>query len=591
MQKKTSELPIIKKITKIAQNKWVFVGAVSLFVCLFFYQYVATQGRLIEGDFDYYAQMYEAFRISVLEYGQFPSWNPWMAGGVPLYANPQFGLISIQSVLVLIFGTIYGMKLAYVAYALAGFWGMYLLGRRVTGASKLRALLVSFIWIACGFFAGHGIMHFTFALFFLLPWLFFFVFKRHEKRSWLWFGILEALMLLSSIHYAFLMTTLVMAVFFVLTLIEFTPARGKIPIRFKIEKQDILFVLKAASVILVLAGPRFIATWVFVSNNERIIDSPEIYPTLNVLFHALFLPVGYVTATPHPLQWGWWEYSMYIGIGAGLAFLVALIVGAKNLLTKSRDTLIKNKSFFIPIAIVGVLGFLTALGDFGPLSPYNILHHLPGFTQTRVPSRWLLMSMFAILIFLMAWKKNVKIINVLLLLSVIELFCMFGPVTRPGNEQLALPPVTYSDTFVQYDNNYEHLNIKNDINQSYLHATSKNIGQIYADDSLVNTLNKVYGTKRCASNTTPNCSFVLSNNAKLTYWSPNKIVLERTGPGDIHINMNPYYAWMVNEKYVYWQFTRLDPNADFIIHDPSAKITLTYSPKFSTGWLKEKLQR
>jgi hypothetical protein len=575
------------KVVKILKNRWLFFGAVSMSVCLFFYQYLATGDKLIEGDFDYYAQVYEAFRISVLEYGQFPSWNPWMVGGLPLYANPQFGLFSIQSVLVLIFGTLYGLKLAYVMYALSGFWGMYLLGRQAVKASRLRACLIGFIWIACGFFAGHGIMHFTFALFFLLPLLILLIYRRREKWSWLWFGLLETLILLSSVHYAFLMTSLVAAVFLCLSFFEISLRKTFLHLR--VSREDMLFILKTFLVVLILAGPRLLSTLIFVSNNERIVEGGELYPRITDLFSALFLPIASYLPVPTPLQWGWWEYSMYIGMGAALAFFLCIIVSTGKLWRKSHERLLDNGGFVISIIIIGVLGVFIALGDFGTFSPYNLLHHIPGFTQTRVPSRWLLLTAFAILVFLMAWKRNPKLINTLLILSVVELFFLFGPIRRNGADQIIFSPPSYSHTFTQYDNQHQHLDMTTNINHSYYYSTRKNVGQIYADDSLVNTLNNVYGSAKCGINTNKKCDFVLSHNATIEYWSPNVIILQRQSPGSIELNMNPQADWIVNNQYVFANQKRVDPGVRFLIPDDKQQTyRLEYAPRFSPKWIQLK---
>ena len=81
-------------------------------------------------DWNYFFQVYEAVRLSILRYGQFPWWNIWCCGGVPLFANPQVGLFSINGVMVLLFGTVLGLKLSLVAHMLFGFEGMRRLLRR-----------------------------------------------------------------------------------------------------------------------------------------------------------------------------------------------------------------------------------------------------------------------------------------------------------------------------------------------------------------------------------------------------------------------------------------------------------------------------
>ena len=578
-------------IKKALSVKWIFVLVISIPILIFFFQYVVTGNRLLGGDFDYYAQMYEAFRISVLRFGQFPLWNPWMSGGLPLFANPQFGLVSIQSLLCLMFGTIYGLKLAYISYAIAGFWGMYYLGRKVIKADTLRSTLIAYIWIFSGFFAGHNISHFTFALFFLMPWIFVLIYNRKKKFAWLWLALLESLIILSSIHYAFIMTTVAAAIYFLVSLLSLKLDRKQLSVIFKLKKSDLVFVLKSVSLIVLLCAYRFILAFQYTSANSRIVDTAHMTTKPDVIFQAIFLPIGNILNIPRNIQWSWGEYSMYIGVGAGIALLVCLIMIARKVFTRSKDELYSKKNLVLPILIVGLVGLVLAVGDFGKYSPYHILHILPGISQTRVPSRWLIMTSFAILVFLLSWKSNRKIINLLLLLSVIELFLTFGPPNVAGRYQISLPNnIKFSQTFTQYDNGHKHLDLGSNIQHSYFYSTARDVGQVYADDSVVDTLDGVYNTSKCGLNINKHCSLVLSGNAYVTYWSPNKIIIHRSKAGQIELNMNVQDGWRVNNKYIYASNHNVDPNELFAIPDNGAQsYTLEYAPKFSPSWILWKI--
>ena len=148
-KKPPSRLPSGKYMFLKFKENWLTIFIPLAFISLFFWQYISTRSRLIGGDFDYIAQLYESFRVSVIKYGQFPSWNPWMSGGIPLYTNPQFGLISIQSIFVILFGTIVGLKLGYVAYAFLGYIGFYLL-LRFMKVDKFRSVLIGLIKFRVG---------------------------------------------------------------------------------------------------------------------------------------------------------------------------------------------------------------------------------------------------------------------------------------------------------------------------------------------------------------------------------------------------------------------------------------------------------
>ncbi|WP_165229034.1 hypothetical protein [Aquisphaera insulae] len=66
------------------------------------------------GDWDLFLGKHEAARRTILDYGEFPWWDPWTRGGFPLAANPQCGVISVQMPFILLFGTTIGMRIATV---------------------------------------------------------------------------------------------------------------------------------------------------------------------------------------------------------------------------------------------------------------------------------------------------------------------------------------------------------------------------------------------------------------------------------------------------------------------------------------------
>jgi putative flippase GtrA len=583
-------------VYRFISRKTVLAIILTLPIIFFFYQYVFTGSRILAGDFDYYAQMYDAFRLSVVHYHQIPLWNPWMSGGLPLFTNPQFGLFSLQSLLVLPFGAVYGLKLAYVIYAISGFWGMYLLCRRVLTASKFRSLLLSYIWIFGGFFAGHNISHFTFTLFFLTPWLFYLLARMEKRWNWLWFGLLEALIILSSVHYAFLMTAFVTVCYVVLAALgKYVKASEKLYSDNLPSTRDLaFFCLKSLGVAVLISGYRLFTTFYTVNQNPKFPATLIDYPNhIRTLVEALFIPIGhYGLNVPANLQWGWGEYSMYLGIGFSLAFILCVAMFVLNLIRgKNVRQLISNPFFVAVILLIGIISFAVALGNHSSHSPYHLLRLLPGFSQTRVAARWQIFVVFSMIVFVAGWRRYYRFINILLLASVVELFIAFGPPAAAGANQTKLPTARFNDKFSQYDNNFKHLDAAQNPNHSYYYSTEKNVGQIFGDDSMVDTLDKVYSTARCGSNIHPACDFVLSKNAKLLYWSPNKIILQRTGNGNIELNMNVDRGWQINGEYPFAHLRGVDPSRHFIIHDRGKNYTLRYAPKFSISWFTWRIER
>ena len=576
----------IKKYLINKRGAIVFFVLITLPILFFFYQYLWTGNKLIAGDFDYYAQLYEAFRISVLHYHQIPLWNPWMSGGVPLLANPQFGFLSLQSLLVLPFGAIYGLKLAYVTYAVFGFWGTYNLGRSVFRSTKFRSVLISYIFIFCGFFAGHNISHFTTTGFFILPWLVLLLI-RHGRRDWLWFGILFSLIMLSAIDFVVLMIAMILAILYVsLFIYEIIPNINNIK---KTIKERLYFIIKSSILIIVMCGYRFLISYIYVKNNPRPLAILfETRPGLKTLFDGLFLPIGTLLKVPSHLQWGWAEYSMYMGFGVTIALLFIFII--LLFLYIKRGLIIKNliDPLIIVFIILGLIGFAFAIGNFGKFSPYALLKDLPGYSQTRVSSRWLFLSLFSILMFLTSWKKIPKVINLLLLFSVIELFVSYGPPNTIGQGQITVPVASFGTKFEEYDNGMKHLDESVNIMHSYFYTTSKNIGQIYTDEPMLDTLDKVDNTTKCGLNVSSDCKFILTNNAEVISWSPNYITILRTKPGNINLNMNIESGWEINNQYPFYNIKPIDSTDIFTLPSNETVYQLKYAPKLSIQWFFQK---
>jgi hypothetical protein len=103
----------------------------------------AHPGSLGISDWDYHLHAYEAVRRSIVEWGEFPWWDPWSCGGFPLAAEPQVGLVSVDTPLVLALGTSVGLRLAAVAGIMIA----------VEGARRLARLWLSDPWavaaVAC----------------------------------------------------------------------------------------------------------------------------------------------------------------------------------------------------------------------------------------------------------------------------------------------------------------------------------------------------------------------------------------------------------------------------------------------------------
>ena len=65
----------------------------------------------IEDNGDRTLAIAAAERMTLFEHGQFPFWNPYMYGGLPLLANPQSAFLSPSFITVIVAGEVVGTKL------------------------------------------------------------------------------------------------------------------------------------------------------------------------------------------------------------------------------------------------------------------------------------------------------------------------------------------------------------------------------------------------------------------------------------------------------------------------------------------------
>ena len=175
---------VVSVVVKIDRRQAMAIAGPSAAIVLAALPVLLTGNRTGGYDWDWFFAHYEALRRTIVLHHQFPWWNPWSAGGAPLFADPQVGLVSLQAPLVLLFDTPLGLKLGYLAHLLAGFWGMYLLLGQV-GAGYWRRVLLAGAWIGSTFVQFHFLAgHYTFLQYLLVPFVFHAVLRGIEDRRW-----------------------------------------------------------------------------------------------------------------------------------------------------------------------------------------------------------------------------------------------------------------------------------------------------------------------------------------------------------------------------------------------------------------------
>jgi hypothetical protein len=586
----------------VLRNHVVRIVLFCIPIALFNIKLLASGHKITPGDPDYYFQIYEAFRVSIVHYHQFPLWNPWIAGGIPLFANIQFGLVSLQAPLVLLFGAVIGLKMSIIFYQIFAFFGFKQLFEKGFKTPKIRAILLAYIPVFGSFFVYRTIAgHFTFLLVAFVPWLILFYLQRTKKLSWLWFAITYSFMVWSSPHYITIMGITVVALWFLYELIGRTYKQYRAhELRnfWKSLKPDVTFWVKAGVAIGLLTAYRMYYVLSFIKDFPRPESADaEGFTGIGKGLYAIWGPNQY-NYQPHLASgFGWVEASTYIGIGTLICLLIIGFVYLQVRLKKQKQTV-----FSYPLLLLVALFltfFILGMGDFGKFSPYIVLNKFPIFSSMRVATRWLMWASLTSLFILAAYrsKRFAKTINIILFLTVIELFATgYGMMGKT----FVVQPQQYRSTYASFDQEFHYRvprpQYANDANfqavypydENLYETTLNNRGQVIAGDSLVDT-RQPNTTIRCGANE-GGCNFI-STNARVQYWSPNKIILVRTATGPINININPGKGWMVNGAYVFGGDKITNPKSAFIINDPSHTITLQYAPTLSPSWLEHKISR
>ncbi|HSW99999.1 MAG TPA: hypothetical protein VLH38_03120 [Patescibacteria group bacterium] len=539
------------KAKKPLLYKAVFGIAVSLIIVLVLLPVLISYKHIGWLDWDTYVSYYESIRRVIIDYHQFPWWDPWIAGGVPLYGNPQIGVISLETPLVLLFGTIFGLKLAAAIYFISGFWGMYWLLKELKTQLAPR-LLLSYIWIFSTFVTFHFYAgHITFLLYLLSPWLFFLALRLRD--GWWWavgLGLFIGFLGNASIHYMVIHSLIILGAWMT---VEFVTSKDK--------KIFILRSLVAWAIGLVMWLPHLYFAYTYVSDFPAQ-ASALLQPVSDwrTTARAFLLPLQ---RPDNPLRNGlrWWEYSSYSGVTTVILFFAVTINYFRDFYKHKKMNL--GLIFFIGFLICFTLG----LGPFAKFSPYNILQHMPVLKSTEVPSRWFGWCLFFALLTISQCKKPTKLLTALLVIAAIEL-----TVTLPlGRIFRHTPPARIANSNFQQHYDFP---VPDPYTSNMYQGIISNYGVIPAYEPII--FRSGLPLARCGIE--DGCGLA-SDNARVLYWSPNIIRLQRAAAGTITVNINPGSYWLVNGKRLFANDRVAEPGKQFLITDPSKNIVLEIKPQ------------
>jgi hypothetical protein len=314
------------------------------------------------GDWQMIHHNWEAAFVSLWRFGEWPLWDPFHCGGVPILGNPESQLYAPWFWLSFLFGTVLAVKLSLLGHVMIALTGVYWLCRCSYRLRPPSAALGAVAWGCSGWFVWDGAGgHATFFPFVFAPWLSLFVQRRREPlREAAAVGALLVLTLFEGGTYPL--------PYFLLWLGFELGVRA---LRTRDLGGSVRFAAVSLGVLALCGAVRLLPIYLSLSAHPRAVPNDvalsvaDVWSMLTARSHSWSVP-------GHPFVWA--EYGSYVGF---LVLALALI-GAFGTLRRAGLQLLVGLGLWSSLM----------LGNLGPLSPFSLLHRLPVYDSLRVPSRF-----------------------------------------------------------------------------------------------------------------------------------------------------------------------------------------------------------
>ncbi len=320
---------------------------------------------------------------TILEFHQFPFWQPYACGGHPNWGGFESGTTVVSPWLpfYLTMTLPHAMRVEIWGMALISAVGAWLLAGRFTQSPALKALVVVVFAVntrwALQITQGHT-WHLSYAF---TPWALYF-FDRAvgtdptrgspRLRDFVLMGASVAMMVYSGGIYPLPQTIFVVALYGVMLALLMRSAR------------PIVAGLAGGLLGLGLAAPRLAPVLEVMFKHPRLVDSLETID-LSGLVDVLTSREQDVTSGHGGVsQWGWHEWGMYVGWPVVIAVLAGVVLARGP-----RESAVRWAA---------LLTFTLGLGAFHKFAPWPLLHHMPVFKSQHVPSRWMYPALLLLLV-------------------------------------------------------------------------------------------------------------------------------------------------------------------------------------------------
>lgn len=490
---------------------------------------------------------------TLLQFQQIPLWNPYVCGGMPMMAYPQSRCLSPTVVLLLLFGTVLGIKLEIVLYFIVGSLGVYSLSRHFR-LQPLPALFSALIYMLCSMHALQLATGMTWALSIqYLPWVLLTCQKCFDRAKFLPLtGLLFALIFFAGGHYIAPITGL--AVLFLSLLAVRT--RGVLPTA----RNLFLIAVWALGIGAIKLIPAVELVHRFPRpTNEGSGFGLEVFPNM-LLGRDQTLPVQHNYSGEeefiHGMVLGMDENGMYIG-WVPLAFFILGLVWYGR----------RHWNWVVCIAVFVWLSFGTRI----PISIWEALRTLPVFSSMYATQRFRIVFLLFVALFaglgLQGLRERasraktlrpfVRFLAVGIVLGVVtDLLLVSLPILR---NIFVIPPAVVMEHLIPVDESFRQISrwpsydSAGPVNREHIYATASgtypafllNKGTVNAYEYLPVSRNAIASDAHAYRG-----EVYLQNErgrAAYTRWSPNRLTVEVEvwQPDFLVVNQNYDPGWKV----------------------------------------------
>ncbi len=332
-------------------------------------------------DWDQHMFYQAAPRSVALDYGQFPLWNPFYTGGMPLFANPQSTFLSPVWLLVLGLGPVWGLKIEIWLHLVIGMMGAYLVARHYRIGASAAILAAAVFMLSSMYSLSLAVGMTTFATIAFVPWLMLFFLKAFADLRYAWVaGAVAALMYFGGGLFPLINTLTFIAVFCVFAVL----------LRETGLRQTVTVVGVMLLVMFGLGAIKFLPSFELIRQFPRPESDYSGYSLSSLAYSllgrdqtltaVLSMPMekpGFLTGISYALD----ENGMYIGVIPFVLFLIGVAASFRRF-----------RVWILTLAVFVWLSF----GNRVPLSLWQALRHLPLFSALRVAQRFRFVFLLAV---------------------------------------------------------------------------------------------------------------------------------------------------------------------------------------------------